>query len=322
MKRTLTISLIAVTFALKGFAAAPLSSVSNPVPESALNTIKIAPEGVKSLRIKLARVTTENIAIESLYPAKILPLSVSASGEFVLADDTFTPTSKFAIAQKQIAADEKIAVQRAKLDEAKKALARAEKLARDNMSSQREVEQQQALAATAQASLDAALKERKLLDSSADQLAAVVKIYAADMSRIDTQAGARIVDPNGSAKNIDLPASPGAAKSFSEGAVINLIYKLPPNPKGVSAGQSAGALVKTKDSGRFFCVPGASIIMDIYGNEYVYVKVGENTYARKHVEVKQRLGDKAVISRGLTGNEEVITDGAAEVFGAEFGFGK
>ena len=332
MKKPLTHTFIAslLALALPAFAAAaasPLSTVSNPVAETALNTIRIAPEGVKSLRIKLVRVTQENVAVESLYPAKILPYSAgaggsTAAGELLITDENFTPTSKHALAQKQIAADEKIEIQKAKLDEAKKSLARVEKLAAEKIASQREVEQQQSLVATAQASLDAAIKERKLLDVDSTELVALVKIYAADISNIDLQADARIVDPAGTAKSINLPATPSGAKSYSEGAAVNLIYKLPANPKNISAGQSVGALVKTKDSGRFFCVPGAAIIMDIYGNEYVYVKVAENTYARKRVEVKQRLADKAVISRGLKGDEEVITDGAAEVFGAEFGFGK
>jgi multidrug efflux pump subunit AcrA (membrane-fusion protein) len=321
MKKLLISILIANAFALNGLAAdsMPLSKVSKSVDENALNTITIAPAGVKSLRIKLAGVTSENVVVESLYPAKILP--ASGAGDFIITDESFTPTSKHAIAQKQIAADEKIDIQKARLDEAKKSLARVEKLARENISSQREVEQQQSLVATAQASLDAAIKERRLLDVDSSQFVALVKIYAGDISNIDTQAAVRIVDPNGSAKNINLIATPGGAKSFSEGAVINLIYKLPPNPPNVSAGQSAGALVKTKDSGRFLCVPGNSIITDIYGNDYVYIKVAENTYARKRVEVRQRLGDKAVISKGLKGDEEVVTDGAAEVFGAEFGFG-
>jgi len=324
MKIPIAFILIANALALTGFAdiAGP-SKVSNPVAEAALNTIRISPEGEKSLRLKLARVTAENVVIESLYPAKILPY-VGSAGELVISDETFTPTSKHAITQKQIAADEKIAVQKAKLEEAKKSLARAEKLAGEKISSQREVEQQQALVATAQASLDAAIKERRFLGIDSDTFAAVVKIYANDISNIDTQADVRIVDPNGAAKNIDLVAIPSGVKSYSEGSVVNLIYKLQTQgiPKNVSAGQSAGALVKTKDSGRFLCVPGNSIIADIYGNDYVYVKVAENTYARKRVEVKQRLGNKAVISKGLKGDEEVITDGAAEVFGAEFGFGK
>ena len=331
MKKPIALILIAIAnvlaFALNGFAAdiAGPSKVSNPVAESALNTIRIAPEGEKSLRLKLARVTAENVVIESLYPAKILPYTGSA-GEFVIAEENFTPTSKHAIAQKQIAADEKIAVQKAKLDEAKKSLARAEKLAGEKISSQREVEQQQALVATAQASLDAAIKEQRLLDADSGEFVVVVKIYASDISNIDRQADIRIVDPNGAAKTIDLAAQPSGVKPYSEGAVVNLVYKLQPQPQGapknISAGQSVGALVKTKDSGRFLCVPGNSIIADIYGNDYVYVKVAENTYARKRVEVKQRIGNKAVISKGLKGDEEVITDGAAEVFGAEFGFGK
>ena len=66
-------------------------------------------------------------------------------------------------------------------------------------------------------------------------------------------------------------------------------------------------------------VPTAAIVRDINGGEWVYRKTGDNSYMRQRIEVASVSGDTALLSRGLERGAEIVTDGAAELFGTEFG---
>ena len=46
-----------------------------------------------------------------------------------------------------------------------------------------------------------------------------------------------------------------------------------------------------------------------------------NAYARRRVQIARHAGDRAVIARGLAEGAKVVTAGAAELFGTEFGAG-
>ena len=294
------------------------SRVKNPVKESELTTITLSAEGEKRLRLKTELVTRENVVLTALYPARIVPYR--ASEEFVITDDTFSPTAKHALAQKRIAADEKIALQEAKLKEARLAVARQEKLVKAAVAGQKELEALQTAVETCEISLATARKERELLEMDTRELAALVKVYAGDWGKVNLETDIAIVDIHGATQNISLVAKPCDVQPYSEGNVINVMYKIE-NPKDIYIGQHVGARLPLKKSGTFWCAPGKGIITDVYGNAYVYVKVGESTYTRKRVEIIQRQGEKVFISKGLDGSETIITDGAAEVFGSEFGFG-
>jgi len=320
MKKSIVVFVLYGSCAGAGWAGdAGPSSVQNPVKESELTTVTLSPEGEQRLRLKTELVTREHVVRQALYPAKVLPYR--ASEELVIADETFTPMVKHTLAQRQIAADEKIAIQEAKLKEARLALARLENLVKTALASQKELEAQQTAVATCEASLTAARKERALLDIGTGELAALVKIYAGDWGNVNLEADIAVVGIHGASQNINWVAKPSGVRPYSEGNVVNVLYKIE-KPEHLYAGQHVGARLPLKTSGTFWCVPGKSVITDIHGNDYVYVKVGTNTYARKRVEVVQRQGGKVFVSKGLDGSETVITDGAAEVFGSEFGFGK
>ena len=69
-------------------------------------------------------------------------------------------------------------------------------------------------------------------------------------------------------------------------------------------------------------VPLASLLRDIHGGAWVYEKTGDHTYARRRVLVDRVVGDLAVLASGPKPGAKVVTDGAAEIFGTEFGGGK
>ena len=66
-------------------------------------------------------------------------------------------------------------------------------------------------------------------------------------------------------------------------------------------------------------VPRAALIRDIHGGAWVYEKTGDHAYARRRVLVDRVVGDLAVLASGPKPGAKVVTDGAAELFGTEFG---
>jgi hypothetical protein len=68
-------------------------------------------------------------------------------------------------------------------------------------------------------------------------------------------------------------------------------------------------------------VPEAALLYDMHGDAWVYEDVGGNAYARRRVQVSRHAGDLVVIARGIPQGAKVVTAGAAELFGTEFGAG-
>ena len=61
---------------------------------------------------------------------------------------------------------------------------------------------------------------------------------------------------------------------------------------------------------------------DIDGGTWVYVQKAPYTYVRQRVEVRYVENGRAILRRGPAPGTKVVTDGAEEVFGTEFGYGK
>ena len=73
---------------------------------------------------------------------------------------------------------------------------------------------------------------------------------------------------------------------------------------------------------RALVVPDAALLYDLHGGTWVYETLGNHTYTRRRVEVGGQAGSKVIITRGLREGQNVVTAGAAEIFGTEFGAGK
>jgi hypothetical protein len=60
----------------------------------------------------------------------------------------------------------------------------------------------------------------------------------------------------------------------------------------------------------------------MYGGAWVYENIQTNKYVRQRVELRYVLGELAVLSRGPAVGAKIVSAGAAELFGTEFGVGK
>ena len=74
---------------------------------------------------------------------------------------------------------------------------------------------------------------------------------------------------------------------------------------------------KASREGRHTAVDYAALIYDGQGVPWVYTVREPLTFLRAQISVDRIEGDRVLISRGLAPGTEVVTIGAAEVYGAE-----
>ena len=83
-------------------------------------------------------------------------------------------------------------------------------------------------------------------------------------------------------------------------------------PKGAPAG--AGAVPRK-------VIPYAALVYDLHGDAWAYTSPAPLTFVRQPVKVDYIQGDLAILSDGPPAGATVVTTGAAELFGTEFGVG-
>jgi hypothetical protein len=76
-----------------------------------------------------------------------------------------------------------------------------------------------------------------------------------------------------------------------------------------------------REAGKRRVVPYAAVIYDPEGRTFVYTSPRPLTYIREEIRVDRVEGDRALLSGGPPAGTEVVTVGAAEVYGAELEIG-
>ena len=108
----------------------------------------------------------------------------------------------------------------------------------------------------------------------------------------------------------------------NDSSTVDLFYAVDNRSAGYRPNQRVGVSVPLQEKSKGLVVPRSAILNDIHGNTWVYTKIGDLIYARQRVEVRFSEGDLAVLDKGLSIGALVVTDGAPELFGTEFGIGK
>lgn len=151
-----------------------------------------------------------------------------------------------------------------------------------------------------------------------------VPVYVGDVAKIDQQKDA-IIQPLGNLSNINVyKAKPvnGPPLSDPNSVTSDLFFDIS-NPDGFfRTGQKVSISLTKLGSGNRIVVPWSAIMYDINGGNWVYLRTAPHTYSRRRVEVSDVIDDFAVLARGINKDDEIVTTGAAEIFGTEFGGGK
>ncbi len=148
-----------------------------------------------------------------------------------------------------------------------------------------------------------------------------VAIYSGDADAIDetqpvsvTKLGATDAPKPATRITAPLQGDPLAAS-------VNLYYSLPVSRATLRPGERVLVELPLKTSEKGLVVPEAAVLYDIHGAAWVYEALGGNAFARRRIEITRHAGERVVVSRGIGEGANVVTDGAAELFGTEFGAG-
>jgi membrane fusion protein, heavy metal efflux system len=103
---------------------------------------------------------------------------------------------------------------------------------------------------------------------------------------------------------------------------VDLYYEVENHDGKLRPGQKVGVNLPLKGEAESLVVPYASILYDLNGGAWVYESLGKHVFARRRVVVDHVVGPEAVLALGPKVGTKVVTDGAAELFGTEFGGSK
>lgn len=151
-----------------------------------------------------------------------------------------------------------------------------------------------------------------------------VPVYVGDLATIDTQQPAQVEAFGNHSTSSRRTAKPvqGPPLSDASAASADLFFEMP-NPEGVfRVGQKVSAAVAQLEADTSYVVPWSSILYDIHGGTWVYMRTAPHVYARQRLELQRVVDSLAVFTRGPAAGAEIVVTGAAEIFGTEFGGGK
>lgn len=115
-------------------------------------------------------------------------------------------------------------------------------------------------------------------------------------------------------------AAPPSADPLA--ATVDLFYEVSNEDGRFHPGERVEVTLPVAGEAESLVIPRAAVLRDIHGIAWVYVNTADQTFERHRVEVHFTTEELSVLSRGPKVGTPVVVDGAAELFGTEFGAGK
>lgn len=123
------------------------------------------------------------------------------------------------------------------------------------------------------------------------------------------------------------PATAAPATANPQASTVDRYFVLPPDAPPV-IGQVVAVWLQEAATPEVTVLPARALIYDPAGGCWVYERTAEHVFSRRRVEVVRMqdglavLGPASLQPRGLHLGSSVVTGGAMELYGAEFGSGK
>jgi len=151
-----------------------------------------------------------------------------------------------------------------------------------------------------------------------------VPVYVGDVPTLARDRTARVRKLGASPVDRGVPGRPIAAPPSADplAASAHVYYEVRNIDRAFRPHERVEVAIPRRDLDRGLVVPWAAIVFDVQGGSWVYEQVQPHVYARRRVEIRSVSGDHALLVRGPTPGAAVVTTGAAELFGTEFGTGK
>jgi membrane fusion protein, heavy metal efflux system len=151
-----------------------------------------------------------------------------------------------------------------------------------------------------------------------------VPIYVGLLTEIELTAEAIVVGLDGRASLTPRKATPVAAPPTADplSTTVDLYFTVDNANGRLRPGQRIGVDLSLKGQQEGFVVPAKSILYDIYGGTWVYIKSGDHAFERRRVLIRYTVDERVVLAKSPPVATQVVVDGAAELYGTEFGVGK
>ncbi len=151
-----------------------------------------------------------------------------------------------------------------------------------------------------------------------------VPLYAGDEGNIveGTDATIQTLSQSNSSLSITGKRVTGPQTSDPLATSVDIYYEINNSKGDYRPGQKVSVTLPVSGHGMANTIPFSAIVYDIHGGTWVYENPSPNTFVRKRVELKTVTNGKAILVRGPASGTKIVTVGAAELFGTEFGGGK
>jgi len=320
----------------KASAAPAAARIASPVKEGDLTTVTLTSQAEQRLGIVTAMVEKRKGARTRFYGGDVVLPLAPAQPESGSPDQRFapnppaSPAELLKLAELQALADGEIQKAQVQVQAAQVTADRAETLWRTETGSRRALDDAHATLQLARATLESAMTRRALLGSAVEHTANLdrvwvrVPVYVGDASVLDAAREARV---GGLA---DRPGSPTRPARFATGpplanagaATVDWYFEVENQDHALRLGQRVGITLALRGEEESLVVPWAAVLHDVHGGQWVYENTGPQTFVRRRVQVARLAGTEAVLANGPKPGARIVTDGAAELFGTEFGAGK
>ena len=298
---------------------APPAHAEPVAHETELLKLTLTPEAQQRLGIELAPATPGSVEARRRLPGEIVVPPTSANGVPVTSLSNLQQ-----MGSQQAAADAELARAGAQARLARVALDRAEGLVREEAGSVRARDEAAAALATSLAALDAARRQRALLGPAVGRLgsqsALWVRVPLSGSDIAEVRGGAamvRALGTGGSPRPARLVQAPPSGNGAA--GTVDLFFAVDNRDHAFRVGQRVAVDLPLAGRSDGLSVPSSAILRDIHGGEWVYQKTAPDSFVRQRVEVSAEDGGRALLVRGLAPGAEIVTAGAAELFGTEFG---
>lgn len=308
-----------------GKSATPMAqAIAEPVASEAnLLSITLTPEAQQRLGVATVKVAMRITSATRLTAGEVVNAPLGAAGVPSVSTSDFA-----ALAGRQTAADAELRGAHAALKLAEQMVQRADALLSEEAGSARGRDEAIAQRSAAEAALAAARAQRELLGPD---LAAIhgkaalwvrVPVFATDVPRVAADQAASIGVPGADAPTRKAAPVRALPTANPAAGTTDIYYRFDNHDQAYRLGQRVAVAVPLKGPAQGLAIPASALVTDIHGGEWVYEQTADGHYQRHRVEVARRDGDDLILARGLVAGDEIVTAGAAELFGYEFGTGR
>ena len=104
-----------------------------------------------------------------------------------------------------------------------------------------------------------------------------------------------------------------------QAATVDLYYELPNAGAALRPGERVEVALALRGEEQSRVIPFSAVAHDIYGGQWVFEEIAPHQYVRRRVQVPYIADNMAVLESGPAVGAKIAVEGAAELWGTEFG---